>query len=201
MTASTCAMLGFASHWHPVGGIVPAGGLVGLLLAEELVASMNLTGAMMLAVTCWILGLYLVSTFEMAILQAWIRTLIAKPAAFFRGISARFYIWTERRAVAKARAKRHALRRALQQRAPQAREDEATTAASQPAGQYPAETQRRGFPWKQPPLRPPHRLRWTLLLSIPLSPLRRHLRIFPSRTFQFACWSMHRLNPIRAPIF
>jgi S-DNA-T family DNA segregation ATPase FtsK/SpoIIIE len=148
MTASTCAMLGFASHWHPVGGIVPAGGLVGLLLAEELVASMNLTGAMMLAVTCWILGLYLVSTFEMAILQAWIRTLIAKPAAFFRGISARFYIWTERRAVAKARAKRHALRRALQQRAPQAREDEATTAASQPAGQYPAETQRRGFPWK-----------------------------------------------------
>ena len=117
MLASTCSMLGFASAWHPVAGMIPAGGLAGLLLADELIASLNLTGAWMLCITCWILGLYLVSTFEVAILQSWIASLIAKPVAFFRRISGRVQEWRERRAMeAKARAEKREFKKAMQAR-------------------------------------------------------------------------------------
>ena len=115
--ASTCSMLGFATQWHPIAGIIPAGGLAGLLLADVLVASMNLTGAWMLALTCWILGLYLVSKFEMAILQAWINRMVAVPVAFYRKIANRLHGWRERRALeAKAREEQRALKRAMQAR-------------------------------------------------------------------------------------
>ena len=122
--ASTCSMLGFASQWRPIAGMIPAGGLAGLLMADALIASMNLTGALMLALTCWILGLYLVSKFEMAILQAWINRIIAVPVAFYRKLSDRLQGWRERRAQeAKAREERRALKRAMQ-----AREAEANAA-------------------------------------------------------------------------
>jgi S-DNA-T family DNA segregation ATPase FtsK/SpoIIIE len=117
MLASTCSMLGFGSGWHPVAGLIPAGGLAGLLLADELVASMNLTGAWMLCITCWILGLYLVSTFEVAILKSWIASLIARPVALFRKISDRLHGWRERRAVeAKARADHREWKKTMQAR-------------------------------------------------------------------------------------
>jgi len=117
MLAATCSMLGFASAWHPVAGMIPAGGLAGLLLADELIASINLTGAWMLCITCWILGLYLVSTFEVAILQSWLASLIAKPVALFRNISDRLHGWRERRAVeAKARADKREFKKAMQAR-------------------------------------------------------------------------------------
>ncbi|HEV2202093.1 MAG TPA: DNA translocase FtsK [Bryobacteraceae bacterium] len=110
MMASTCAMLGFAPHWHPIAGIVPAGGLVGLVLAATLVASMNVTGAVMFAVTCWIVGLYLISKFEMALLERW----AARPLSKVHGISLRWHRWRERRALAaKARAEQRALKTTL----------------------------------------------------------------------------------------
>src|ERR1019366_6515964 len=122
MLASTCSMLRFAAAWHPVAGMIPAGGLAGLLLADELIASMNLTGAWMLCATCWILGLYLVSTFEVAILQGWIARLIAKPVAFFRRISDRVRGWRERRAMeAKARAEKREFNKAMQAREAEAK--------------------------------------------------------------------------------
>ena len=46
--------------------MIPAGGLVGSVLADALVASMNLTGAILTVAACWIVSLYLVSQFEMA---------------------------------------------------------------------------------------------------------------------------------------
>ena len=130
MMASTCALFGFAPQWHPITGIVPAGGLVGLVLAEELVGSMNLIGAVMFAVTCWIVGLYLVSKFEVAVVQGWAEGRIGRwirwPfAALFsrmrsgvsstlRGLSAGMDSWRMRRALAaKARAEKRALQTAM----------------------------------------------------------------------------------------
>src|SRR6266852_4452627 len=45
LVASTCAAFGLGPEWRPVAGTIPAGGLTGKLLADDLVSSMNLTGA------------------------------------------------------------------------------------------------------------------------------------------------------------
>ncbi len=114
MMASTCALFGFASHWHPIAGIIPGGGLVGLVLAEELIASMNLTGAVMFAVTCWIVGLYLVSKFEVALLERWIAWPLARLQLVFRGMAAKWSAWREKRALAaKTRAEKRELLRVM----------------------------------------------------------------------------------------
>jgi S-DNA-T family DNA segregation ATPase FtsK/SpoIIIE len=112
---ATCTAFGFASSWQPIAGGVPAGGLIGTVLAEYLVATMNLTGAALFTAGCWIAAIYLVSSFEMARLPGWFRA----PLYWFSAIAARFREWRESRAMeAKVRAENRALRRALQQEAP-----------------------------------------------------------------------------------
>jgi S-DNA-T family DNA segregation ATPase FtsK/SpoIIIE len=118
---ATCTAFGFASTWQPITGSVPAGGLIGTVLAEYLVSTMNLTGAALFTAGCWIVSIYLVSSFEMSRLPGWFRV----PLDFLAGIAARFRAWRESRAMAaKARAEKRALRRALEaeQRESQPRE-------------------------------------------------------------------------------
>jgi DNA segregation ATPase FtsK/SpoIIIE, S-DNA-T family len=113
LMGATCAAFGFAPGWQPIASAVPAGGFVGLVLADTLIASMNLTGAVMFTAVCWILGLYLFTTFEMARLPRWFRV----PAGWGRGLSARWHAWREERAlIAKERAEQRALRRAMSAR-------------------------------------------------------------------------------------
>jgi S-DNA-T family DNA segregation ATPase FtsK/SpoIIIE len=98
LVASTCAALGLGPEWRPIAGVIPAGGLIGTLLADDLIASMNLTGAALVTSACWIVALYLVSSFEMSRLRRWFRV----PAAWGRAIAARWRRWREahaRRAV------------------------------------------------------------------------------------------------------
>jgi DNA segregation ATPase FtsK/SpoIIIE, S-DNA-T family len=122
MVASTCAAFGFAADWRPIGHTISAGGFFGLLLSEYLVASMNLTGAAMFTAVSWILGLYLVSTFEMAMLRRWFQW----PAGLSQGIAARFQLWRENRALqAKARAEKRALKKVLAEQERGAKELEA----------------------------------------------------------------------------
>jgi S-DNA-T family DNA segregation ATPase FtsK/SpoIIIE len=110
MLGATCAAFGFAANWHPIANSLLAGGFVGMLLADYLVASMNLTGAAMFTAVCLILGLYLVSTFEMSKLSGWFRV----PASWFGSMSARWHAWRESRArLAKERAEKRALRKAM----------------------------------------------------------------------------------------
>jgi S-DNA-T family DNA segregation ATPase FtsK/SpoIIIE len=119
LIGATCAAFGFAPGWHPIANAVPAGGFVGLVLAETLVESMNLIGAAMFTAVCWILGLYLFTTFEMARLPRWFRV----PAAWGRGVSARWNSWREGRAlIAKERAEKRALRRAMAAREAEAQQ-------------------------------------------------------------------------------
>lgn len=118
MVSASCAALGFAPGWHPIAAAVPAGGVMGVLLADTLMASLNLTGAAMITAASWIVGLYLVSTFEVAMLSRW----FGGPASWFwnairnsfRSLSTRMASWRESRArLAKEHAEQRALRRAM----------------------------------------------------------------------------------------
>ena len=107
---STCAALGMASNWRPIAGIIPAGGLAGSILADALIAAMNLTGAVLTAAACWIVSLYLISAFEMKHLLAWFR----QPLQWLSALAARFAAWREERARrARLRAQARSLKRSL----------------------------------------------------------------------------------------
>jgi S-DNA-T family DNA segregation ATPase FtsK/SpoIIIE len=109
--AATCTAFGFASTWQPIAGAIPAGGLIGSVLAEYLISSMNTTGAALFTAGCWIVAIYLVSSFEVSRLPGWFRA----PLRWMSAIAARFRAWRESRAMeAKVRAERRALRRAMQ---------------------------------------------------------------------------------------
>ncbi|MBZ5605153.1 MAG: DNA translocase FtsK, partial [Acidobacteriia bacterium] len=114
LVSSTCAALGMATTWRPIAGVIPAGGLAGSILADYLLASMNLTGAALFTGACWIVSIYLVSTFEMSRLPVWFRG----PIAWIRAIASKFsrswIAWRENRArAAKERAQKRELRKAL----------------------------------------------------------------------------------------
>jgi S-DNA-T family DNA segregation ATPase FtsK/SpoIIIE len=117
MVGSSCAALGFAPEWRPIAHTLSAGGFIGLVLADSLTSAMNLTGAAMTCAVCWILGLYLVSTFEMSKLASWFGWLRV-PRAWFARIGSRWQAWREARAKqAKLRAEKRALKKAMARKA------------------------------------------------------------------------------------
>ena len=139
LVGATCAAFGFGANWHPISNTLAAGGVAGVILADALMASMNLTGAAMFTAVCWILGLYLATTFEMSKLAPWFRV----PASgagrvfgrMFGSIGGRLRKWREARAlVAKEQAEKRALRRAMagKERAAAATAQE-TESAQQPS--------------------------------------------------------------------
>jgi S-DNA-T family DNA segregation ATPase FtsK/SpoIIIE len=108
LLGSSCAALGLISGWKPIAGVIPAGGLMGSLLADWLTGSMNVTGAILFTAACWICAIYLVSTFEMARVPVWFRV----PIGWFRALASRFQAWREEHARrAKLRAQARALKR------------------------------------------------------------------------------------------
>src|SRR5882757_1058731 len=50
--AATCTGFGFFSGWTPIASAIPAGGLIGSLLADTLISYMNLTGAALFTAAC-----------------------------------------------------------------------------------------------------------------------------------------------------
>jgi S-DNA-T family DNA segregation ATPase FtsK/SpoIIIE len=101
LIASTCTALGLASTWRPIAGEIPAGGVAGSIAADYLTSSMNLTGAVLFAAACWIVSIYLVSTFEMSMLARWFRGpihAIASAAKSIRSFFSRFAAWQAERA-------------------------------------------------------------------------------------------------------
>jgi len=119
LLSATCAAFGFASNWHPIAGTLPAGGIVGLLLADYLTSSMNLTGAVLVTALCWIVALYLVSSFEISQVSDVLRGPVAALMNLGSRMAARLAAWrTERALRSKERAEKRALRKAMEQRAP-----------------------------------------------------------------------------------
>jgi DNA segregation ATPase FtsK/SpoIIIE, S-DNA-T family len=127
LVSASCAAFGFGTDWRPIADSLPAGGVVGGILADSLVSSMNLTGAAMFTGVCCILGLYLVSTFEMSKLAKWFgapasvlgRALSRIWAGAFDGAQGGWQKWRDSRGrIAKERAEKRALKRAMAERAP-----------------------------------------------------------------------------------
>jgi len=114
LIGSTCTALGMAANWKPIAGVIPAGGLAGSILADYLLSSMNFMGAGLFTAACWIVSIYLVSTFEMARVPVW----FSGPIALTKAIWGRWVAWREKRVrVAQERAEERAndrqLRRAM----------------------------------------------------------------------------------------
>jgi len=85
---STCGAFGLLD-WKPIAGAVPAGGVAGTVMADYLISTMNITGAILITAAAWIVSLYLVSTFEISRLAVWFRYPIAWIRAPAARISAR----------------------------------------------------------------------------------------------------------------
>jgi DNA segregation ATPase FtsK/SpoIIIE, S-DNA-T family len=99
---STSVLVSLIPGWRLYSGAVPAGGLAGTLLAGALESAMNVTGAAVLAATCLIASLYLVSTFSFAKCREWTGGVARVIAPF----SERWSAWRdERRARAEEKAR------------------------------------------------------------------------------------------------
>ena len=86
LVTSTCVAFGLGPAWTPIAGAIPAAGLVGSVMAGYLVSSMNVTGAALFTAASWILSLYLVSSFEMSRVAAWLRgPMAARPGSTAAG--------------------------------------------------------------------------------------------------------------------
>ena len=64
---SISTALSIRPFWQPWNGAFSAGGVVGILIADSLVSSLNVMGTALFTGICLILSLYLISRFSMAI--------------------------------------------------------------------------------------------------------------------------------------
>lgn len=103
--ASACGLL---ASWHPLRGDIRASGVLGMLIADYLVSAMNRTGALIATTACSVIAVYLISTFEVAMLRRW----FAGPIARLQAMRNRLRAWSEtRRQKALERAKQRAAER------------------------------------------------------------------------------------------
>jgi len=94
---------------RPWNGAFSAGGVVGILIADSLLSSLNLIGAVLFTGICLILSLYMISRFSMAIAAK----RLAGPLSFLGRIYQRWANWRiERMALARERARQRAEQRA-----------------------------------------------------------------------------------------
>ncbi|HEY3741999.1 MAG TPA: DNA translocase FtsK 4TM domain-containing protein [Bryobacteraceae bacterium] len=94
LALALCSAFGMVPSWHPIGGAVPASGLLGVLLASFLVEHLNELGALLLTTAALVLSLYLVSTFHLGMVAEW----FSGPIGFFENLGARFRAWRTRQA-------------------------------------------------------------------------------------------------------
>ena len=106
---SISTALSIRPFWHPWNGAFSAGGVVGILIADSLLSSLNTMGTVLFTGISLILSLYLISRFSVAVVARW----LAGPLGFLARIYARFAAWREvRMAQAQERAEQRAAERA-----------------------------------------------------------------------------------------
>jgi S-DNA-T family DNA segregation ATPase FtsK/SpoIIIE len=104
LTLSLCAGLSFAPV-RIMGGAVRIGGTAGYALATSLVSALNVAGALLAVATVLVVSVYLVSSFTLGRLSAW----LAAPAAWLARRRQAWHEWRERmRAEAFERAQKRA---------------------------------------------------------------------------------------------
>ncbi len=94
---SGCAGFALGPEWKLFGGAVPAGGTMGVVLAGYLVAALNVTGAGIVAFACFLVSLYLTTSFRIAHLSH----VAALGSAAARPLTSRWRAWRARRAAAR----------------------------------------------------------------------------------------------------
>jgi S-DNA-T family DNA segregation ATPase FtsK/SpoIIIE len=100
---------------RPWNGAFSAGGVIGILIADSLLASLNLIGTILITGICLILSLYLISTFSVATLARW----FAGPLSLLRGVYLRWATWRiAKMALARERAEERAAQRVARRAAP-----------------------------------------------------------------------------------
>jgi S-DNA-T family DNA segregation ATPase FtsK/SpoIIIE len=97
---SGCAGFELGPKWTLFGGAVSSGGMVGLVLADYLVSAFNITGAGIVAFACFLVSLYLTSSFRIAHLSnvAAFGAAVARPVT---GPWRAWRAWRVRRAAAR----------------------------------------------------------------------------------------------------
>jgi DNA segregation ATPase FtsK/SpoIIIE, S-DNA-T family len=114
---SVSTALSIRPFWRPWNGAFSAGGVVGILIADSLLSSLNVMGTVLLTGICLILSLYLISRFSMATAAKW----LAGPLSFLGRVYERWSNWrSHRMAVARERAQQRAEQRAAQREAQRA---------------------------------------------------------------------------------
>ncbi len=108
LVGSASALVSMKTGWRLFHDAIPAGGMLGLLLADYLVRAMNLTGALILTATCLTVSLYLVSSFSVTKLAIWFRG----PLAWLARVGAHWSAWRARRRAVIAEKKRQQAERA-----------------------------------------------------------------------------------------
>ena len=107
LSVSTALSLG--TPWRPWSGTFTAGGMLGLVLADTLRASLNFAGSLILTAVCLILSLYLISTFRVSVLAPAFQV----PRNLAAILGARWNAWREqRRQASLERARERAAQRA-----------------------------------------------------------------------------------------
>jgi S-DNA-T family DNA segregation ATPase FtsK/SpoIIIE len=116
---SICTGLALAPDWRFFPDAIPAGGLVGMVIADYFRGAMNITGAAVLAVTSLIVSIYLISSFTLSKFSAWFQG----PLRVLRAAGEHWSAWREERqrrkreraeARAEARPRRMRLARLLE---------------------------------------------------------------------------------------
>ncbi|HLK46784.1 MAG TPA: DNA translocase FtsK 4TM domain-containing protein, partial [Bryobacteraceae bacterium] len=136
LALSLCAGLSF----YPVrmfGGSVLIGGTVGVVLAHYLLHALNLAGALVAVFTLLVLSVYLVSTFSLARLEAWLagpRRWLERRAEAFRALRARLRAKAVEKAGQRARRRSEQLAGETAQRRVRKQENPAEDAEPQAAG-------------------------------------------------------------------
>ena len=112
-----CTALALGPDWRLWDGVVAAGGMAGITSAGLLLHHFNLGGALLITGSALLLSLYLVSSFSMAKVYAW----LAVPRAWWADKVERWTEWrAERRAAAQARREEKAELRRLKEEAREA---------------------------------------------------------------------------------
>jgi S-DNA-T family DNA segregation ATPase FtsK/SpoIIIE len=127
---SMCTALSIGPEWRPWGGAFSAGGMLGVLVADSLMSSLNLTGSVLITSICLIVSVYLISTFSMVTAAQ----RLAGPLNFIKKTRAR---WNDWRSLRRHLAVQKAQLRAAQRAEARAGKEAAKTAKQRPREQAP----------------------------------------------------------------
>jgi S-DNA-T family DNA segregation ATPase FtsK/SpoIIIE len=146
LVSSLATAASLAPGWTIFAGAIPAGGVAGLLLARALVEELNLAGAMILIAVCLFVSLYLVSSFSLARLPAW----LGAPLQWIHRVGERWTAWrAARRARRAAREKAKAAARAAA-RARRRAERQPVEVPPAPVGEERYQGPAYQPPWQEP---------------------------------------------------